>query len=99
MATTTSSPVLIILTDRDRAELESVARARKAPLRSVQRACIILAAAEGRSNAQIARQVGVHVDTVRIWRGRFAADGMKGLADGPRSGCPPVFTATEVAGV
>ena len=97
--TTTSSPVLIILTDRDRAELESVARARKAPLRSVQRACIVLAAADGRYNAQIARQVGVHVDTVRTWRGRFAADGIKGLADRPRSGRPPVFTATEIAGV
>lgn len=97
--TTTSSPVLIILTDRDRAELESLARARKAPLRSVQRACIILAAADGRYNAQIAREVGVHVDTVRTWRARFAADGMKGLADRPRSGRPPVFTATVIAGV
>jgi len=97
--TTTSSPVLIILTDRDRAELESLARARKAPLRSVQRACIILAAAGGHYNAQIAREVGVHVDTVRTWRGRFAADGMKGLADRPRSGRPPVFTPTVIAGV
>ena len=33
--TTTSSPVLITLTDRDRVELESLARARKAPLRMV----------------------------------------------------------------
>lgn len=91
--TTTSSPVLIILTDRDRAELESLARARKAPLRSVQRACIILAAADGRSNAQIARDLGLHVDTVRTWRQRFAASGRKGLADRPRSGRPPVFAA------
>lgn len=90
----TTSPVLIILPDRDRAELEALARARKAPLRSVQRACIILAAADGGSNAQIAREVGVHVDTVRTWRGRFAADGTKGLADRPRSGRPPVFAAT-----
>ena len=97
--TTTSSPVLIILTDRDRAELESLARARKAPLRSVQRACIILAAADGDSNAEIAREVGVHVDTVRTWRGRFAVGGMRGLADRPRSGRPPVFAATVVAGV
>ena len=92
--TTTTSPVLIILTDRDRAELEALARARKAPLRSVQRACLILAAADGDSNTQIARDLGVHVDTVRTWRGRFAAEGMKGLADRPRSGRPPVFAAT-----
>lgn len=97
--TTTSSPVLIILTDRDRVELESLARARKAPLRSVQRACIVLAAAEGDSNAQIARDLGLHLDTVRTWRGRFAAAGMKGLVDRPRSGRPPVFAATVVAGV
>lgn len=99
MVTTTSSPVLIILTDRDRAGLECLARARKAPLRSVQRACIILAAADGHSNAQIARDLGLHVDTVRTWRGRFAVDGLKGLADRPRSGRPPVFAATVVAGV
>ena len=45
-----------------------LARARKAPLRLVQRAWIVLAAADGQSNAQIAREVGVHVDTVRTWR-------------------------------
>ena len=99
VVTTTSSPVLIILTNRDRAELESLARARKAPLRSVQRACIILAAARGDSNAQIARDLSIHLDTVRTWRGRFAADAMKGLVDRPRSGRPPVFAATVVAGV
>lgn len=95
--TMTTSPVLIILTDRDRAELEVLARARKAPLRSVQRAWIVLAAADGQHNAQIARDLGVHLDTVRTWRGRFATEGMKGLADRPRSGRPPVFTATVVA--
>lgn len=97
--TTASSPVLITLTDRDRAELESLARARKAPLRSVQRASIILAAAGGGTNAQIARDLGVCIDTVRTWRGRFAAEAMKGLADRPRSGRPPMFAATVVAGV
>ena len=92
-------PVLIILTDRDRAELEVLARARKVPLRTVQRAWIVLAAADGQCNAQIARNVGVHVDTVRTWRGRFAAQGMKGLADRPRSGRPAVFPATVRAEV
>jgi len=97
--TTTSSPVLITLTDRDRAELESLARARKAPLRKVQRAWIVLAAADGQHNAQIAHDLGLHVDTVRTWRGRFAADGMQGLTDRPRSGRPPVYPATVVAQV
>ena len=97
--TKATSPVLIILTDRDRAALEALARARKAPLRSVQRAWIVLAAADGQSNAQIARDLGVHVDTVRTWRGRFAAKGLEGLADRPRSGRPPVFTPTVRAEV
>jgi len=97
--TTTTSPVLITLTDRDRAELEHVARARKAPLRTVQRAWIVLAAADGQHNAQIARDLGLHVDTVRTWRGRFAAEGITGLADRPRSGRPAVFAATVRAEV
>jgi transposase len=97
--TMTSSPVLITLTDRDRVELEALARARKAPLRLVQRAWIVLAAADGQYNAQIARNLGLHVDTVRTWRGRFATAGMKGLADRPRSGRPPVFPATVVTQV
>lgn len=88
------SPVPITLTNRDRAALEALARARKAPLRSVQRAWIVLAAADGQHNAQIGRALGLHVDTVRTWRGRFAAEGMKGLADRRRSGRPPVFAAT-----
>ncbi|MCY7288289.1 MAG: helix-turn-helix domain-containing protein [Cryobacterium sp.] len=58
---------------------------------------IVLAAADGQRNAQIARDLGLHVDTVRTWRGRFAAAGMKGLADRPRSGRPLVFAATVVA--
>lgn len=76
-----------------------LARARKAPLRTVQRAWIVLAAADGQSNAQIARDLGLHVDTVRTWRVRFAAKGMKGLADLPRCGRPPVSAATVVAQV
>ena len=95
----TTSPVLITLTDLDRAELQKLARARKAPLRTVQRAWIVLAAADGQPNAQIARELGLHVDTVRTWRARFAAEGMDGLADRPRSGRPPVFGAKVVAEV
>ena len=97
--TMTTSPVLITLTDQERAKLEVLARARKAPLRSVQRAWMVLAAADGQPNARIAYELGVHLDTVRTWRGRFATDGLKGLADRRRSGRPPVFEATVVAEV
>ncbi|MFF9220287.1 helix-turn-helix domain-containing protein [Streptomyces viridosporus] len=45
------------------------------------RAHIVLHAVLGRSNARIARETGLHVDTVRTWRGRFAQEGMAGPAD------------------
>nr|WP_242605846.1 helix-turn-helix domain-containing protein [Frankia sp. Cppng1_Ct_nod] len=57
----------------------------------------MLAAARGRSNARIARQVRLTVDTVRTWRGRFADHGIAGLADRKRSGRPPrSWTCTPV---
>lgn len=43
----------------------------------VLRARIVLAAAQGSSNAQIARELDVCVDTVRLWRGRWA--GLQGI--------------------
>ncbi|WP_078853157.1 helix-turn-helix domain-containing protein [Streptomyces sp. NRRL S-1824] len=50
------------------------------------RAQVVLHAARGRSNARIARETGLHLDTVRTWRGRFAAQGLDGLADRERTG-------------
>jgi len=43
--------------------------------------------------------MGVGVDTVRAWRGRFAARGLEGLVDLPRSGRPSRFTPVQVAQV
>src|SRR5262249_32182291 len=63
------------------------------------RARIVLATAAGNSNAAVAAQVGVHVDTARKWRCRFAAGRLAGLKDAPRSGRPPVFTAADRAEV
>ncbi|WP_322778253.1 helix-turn-helix domain-containing protein, partial [Frankia sp. Cas4] len=48
---------------------------------------------------RIAAQVHVTVDTVRTWRGRFADQGLEGLADRKRSGRPPRFTSLQVAEV
>jgi transposase len=54
----------------------------------VQRARIVLAAAEGLSNTRIAEQVGCSRPAVIRWRGRYAAKGLAGLQDQPRSGRP-----------
>ncbi|MFF4761816.1 helix-turn-helix domain-containing protein [Streptomyces sp. NPDC001292] len=59
----------------------------------------MLHAARGRSNARIARETGLHLDTVRTWRDRFARQGIAGLTDRKRSGRPSSFTALQTAQV
>jgi transposase len=88
------SPYQIALTGEEEAVLAARARSVRSPYRDRLRARIVLAAAAGSTNAAIAAQVGVHVDTVRKWRRRFAG---AGLADASRSGRPPVFTAADRA--
>jgi len=73
------------------------ARSVRTEYRTWLRARIVLAAAAGQANAAIAGELAVHVDTVRKWRRRFAASGLAGLKDAPRSGRPPVFTAADRA--
>ena len=75
------------------------ARGQNTPHRDKVRAQIVLLAAQRWSNAAIAVQVGVSVDTVRTWRGRFAAQGLAGLADRARSGWPLRFSPVQVAQV
>jgi transposase len=59
----------------------------------------VLAAARGHPNAQIAARLGVSQDMVRKWRGRFAACGLPGLKDLPRTGRPRRITAAQRAEV
>nr|WTB34020.1 helix-turn-helix domain-containing protein [Streptomyces sp. NBC_00830] len=63
------------------------------------RAQIVLHAARGRSNARIAREAGLHLDTVRRWRHRFAEQGLAGLRDRQRSGRPSSFTPLQAVEV
>jgi transposase len=69
-------------------KLRQIIAAGTSPQRLVLRARIVLAAAEGKRNAAIARDLGCSAGTVRTWRGRFAADGIPGLFDQPRCGRP-----------
>jgi hypothetical protein len=72
-------------------------RGQRIPYRDRIRARIVLLAAREWPNARIAAEVGVAVDTVRTWRGRFAAKGLAGLVDRPQSGRPSRFTPVQVA--
>src|SRR6516165_10207364 len=82
----------LILDQDDREELERWLRRSKTSQALALRARIVLAAAEGKSNSAVARELGVAVITVRKWRGRYLALGPDGLLDEPRPGVPRSIT-------
>src|SRR5881409_4389717 len=90
----------ILLSDQERATLQTWARARIQPLRVIQRAKIILLAAEGVESQEIARQERVSRPTVQLWRGRFLALRTAGLEkDAPRPGRIPALSARKRAAI
>jgi transposase len=93
------SPFQISLNDGQRRLLLARARRVSGEHRDVLRAQIVLAAAEGVTNAAIARSLGVTEDTARKWRRRFCEAGVDGLRDRPRTGRPRRFAAAVVAEV
>src|SRR4051812_43960990 len=87
------------LTDPERQELQQLAGARTAEARIVERARIVLAAADGRRTSGIARDLGVSRPTVYTWVTRFNAQGTAALPDQPRSGRPATYPPEQVAEV
>ncbi|MFD4231606.1 helix-turn-helix domain-containing protein [Streptomyces sp. NPDC058545] len=83
----------------ERVRLKEMAYGHKAEHRLRVRAQVVLHAARGRSNACIARETGLHLDTMRRWRGRFAQAGPPGLKDRQRCGRPASFTPLQAAEV
>jgi DNA-binding CsgD family transcriptional regulator len=87
-----SSPYVIRLSGAEYAELESLSRRATAPIRAVLRARIVLLAAGGAANSEIARRLGTCEDTARKWRRRYCEKGLEGLLT-PRApagpGCSP----------
>ena len=89
----------IELSEADECELRAVLRTPSASQQQALRARIVLRAAQGATNTQIAGEVGVSLPTVGLWRRNFAARGIDGLTDAPRSGRPREIDDDEVARV
>src|SRR2546428_12508527 len=81
----------VVLSAEDRRKLERVEAAATAAQRDALRARIVLRAAEAVPNERIAGELGITPNTVRKWRGRFAAAGGAGLVDRPRPGRRPTI--------
>ena len=90
------SAVRVVLRDGDRERLSGLVRATSAPAGLVQRARIVLLAAEGASNTDIAARVGATRQTVVTWRRRYVEGGLAGLEDADRPGRPPVHDEVTV---
>jgi putative transposase len=78
----------IVLSAAEQQSLRECVRSRSAAQGLVRRARIVLASAAGQSNTEIARQVGVSVPCVCLWRNRFLSQGLVGLYGEQRPGRP-----------
>jgi transposase len=101
----TPRPPKVVLSERERAELERLVRAYTTGQQLALRARIVLAAGDGLNNLQIARELGVDDETPGHWRGRWLQfrdvplDDLtvaERLADAPREGAPAKFTPEQV---
>ena len=91
--------VAIELSDEERGLLETWTRRRTSAQALALRARIVLAAADGLSNVEIADRLGVSRPTAAKWRGRFAERRLDGLSDEPRPGRPRTITDEQVEAV
>jgi transposase len=98
-AMTGPAAVEIVLSEKERAELEARARRRKIARADAMRAEIVLLAADGLNNCAIAAEVGVSRMTVLTWRKRFAVRRLDGLNDEPRCGAPRQIGDDKIADV
>jgi putative transposase len=97
-------PVAVVLSAAERQALELLVHRHSTPQELALRARVVLAAATGLNNAQIARQLGLSLDMARLWRRRWLAcqaiplaelSAAARLADAPRSGAPGRFSAEQ----
>ena len=95
---------VLALNEREQKELEALVRRHSTTQQIAQRGRMILAAAQGKNNGQIARELGMKADTVRCWRMRWlgwqtiSLDDVsvnERLSDHPRAGRPAQITAEQ----
>jgi transposase len=86
------SPYVIKLSAHERSVLERQAAKYTASYRDVVRAKIVLMAAAGMQNKDIAARLSLPVQIVFKWRKRFFEQRLQGLQERPRGGRPPVFS-------
>jgi putative transposase len=98
-------PPPVTLTDAERQELERLVRRHTVGQQIALRSRIVLSAAVGKNNSRIAKEEGVALDTVRLWRQRWLdlqpisltdLSVEERLQDLPRPGAPPRITADQV---
>ncbi|HTH86640.1 helix-turn-helix domain-containing protein [Mycobacterium sp.] len=89
-----TSPYSLTLTDAECTQLEARARRYTSPYSEVIRAKIVLYAAEGLGNDEIAARLDTPRQVVSKWRKRFFDERLAGLTDLPRGGRPPSFPLT-----
>jgi transposase len=94
----------VVLSEKEKEELTKITKCHKSEQRYVLRSQIVLYASQGCSNAKIARELAINVDTARLWRDRWV--GLQGieletlsvaerLEDAPRPGKPPTITEEQ----
>lgn len=97
-------PHVLTLNEKEQNELEALVHRHSTPQQMALRGRMILAAAEGKNNSQIARELEVCVDTVRSWRMRWIGlqavpladlSARERLEDIPRPGKPSHITAEQ----
>ncbi len=86
------SSFVVRLSATERSSLEATARRYTAPYREVVRAKIVLMAARGLQNQEIARRLSLPAQIVSKWRKRFFHQRLPGLEERPRQGRPAVFS-------
>jgi transposase len=96
MARTGRPTPAVTLTDEERETLERWARRPSSAQALAMRCRIVLAAADGEQNKDIAAKVGCNPNTVGKWRRRFVEAGIDGLHDEPRPGAPRKITDEDV---